>query len=51
MMKSVGFLGLLQKEKLLGSSICDSIVFRQWSGKVGVSLELSYKAGSRLSMN
>jgi hypothetical protein len=34
MMKSMGFLGLLQKEKLLGSSIHDSIALNQWSGKL-----------------
>jgi hypothetical protein len=51
MMKSMGFLGLLQKEQLLDSSIHDSIALSQWSRKVGVSLEMSYKAGSRSSMN
>jgi hypothetical protein len=50
-MKSVGFLGLLQKEKLLGGSICGSVALSQWSGKVGVSWEMSHKAGSRPSMN
>jgi hypothetical protein len=46
-----GFLGLFQKEKLLGRNIHDSIVLSQWSGKVGVRSELSYKARRRLSMN